>query len=325
MVNKKLVALFMTLLTAIAILGACSSSEEKDVDSSSAEGNTEETSTREIEHVLGTTTIEGTPTKVVTLYQGATDTILEFDVKPVGVVESWMQQPMYEYLKSDLEGVTYVGLETQPNLEEIAALQPDLIIATQVRHEEIYEQLSQIAPTVVNTNLYDIHETTTLLGQALGQEEKATSLLAEWENRVADFKEKISTNENYPFNVTVTNYREDHARMYIKGFAGSILSELGFKGPTNLEGQDDLDIVRLTDKETITQMDADVIFQFMEDNAAVQNTYKEWTAHPLYANLEAVKNNQVFTVNEIFWNFSGGLQAAHVMLDDLYTHFELEK
>ena len=316
--------LLFTIIATIAVLAACGNAEEKETNSASADKETTTSETRVIEHVLGTTTIEGTPKKIVTLYQGATDTILEFGVKPVGVVESWAEQPMYDYIKSDLEGVTYVGLETQPNLEEIAALKPDLIIATQVRHEEIYEQLSQIAPTVVNTTLYDIRETTNLIGQAIGQEDQAKKLISEWENRVADFKEKIATNENYPFSVAVTNYREDHARIYVQGFAGSILTELGFKEPKNLQGQN-LDIVKLNDKETISQMNADVIFQFMEDNAAVKNTYKEWSEHPLYLSLDAVKNEQVFTVNEVVWNFAGGLQAANLMLDDLYTHFKLEK
>ena len=72
-------------------------------------------------------------------------------------------------------------------------------------------------------------------------------------------------------------------------------------------------------------MNADVIFQFMEDNEAVKKTHAEWTEHPLYQNLDAVKNNQVYTVNEITWNFAGGLKSANLMLDDLYTHFKLEK
>ncbi|MGE7022179.1 ABC transporter substrate-binding protein [Solibacillus cecembensis] len=322
--NKKFSVLVFSIIATIAILAACGNAEEKEVNSASAEKKTATSETRVIEHVLGTTQITGTPKKIVTLYQGATDTLVEFGVKPIGVVESWAEQPIYEYLKSDLEGVTIVGLETQPNLEEIAALKPDLIIATQVRHEEIYEQLSQIAPTVVNTTLYDIHETTSLIGQAIGQEDQAEKLIADWESRVADFKEKIATNENYPFSVAVTNYRADHARVYVQGFAGSILTELGFKEPKNLQGQK-LDIVKLNDKESISQMDADVIFQFMEDDAAVKNTYKEWSEHPLYLNLDAVKNEQVYTVNEIVWNLAGGLQSANLMLDELYTHFKLEK
>lgn len=45
------------------------------------------------------------------------------------VVDSWVEKPMYKYLRDDLEGVQHVGLETQPNLEEISKLNPDLIVA----------------------------------------------------------------------------------------------------------------------------------------------------------------------------------------------------
>ena len=41
-----------------------------------------------------------------------------------------------------------VGLESEVNVEAIAALQPDLIIGNKMRQEAIYEQLSAIAPTV---------------------------------------------------------------------------------------------------------------------------------------------------------------------------------
>ncbi|MFC9539515.1 ABC transporter substrate-binding protein [Lysinibacillus sp. NPDC056959] len=323
--NKKNLLLFFTIFAALFVLAACGDKASDNKEKESTKKKTEEQSTsREIKHALGTTTIEGTPKRIVTLYQGATDTILEFGVTPVGVVESWAQTPMYDYIKDDLKDVKFVGQETQPNLEEIAALKPDLIIATQIRHEEIYEQLSQIAPTVVNTTLYDFKETATVIGQALGQEEQAKSLIGDWEARVADFKTKVASTENWPLSTAVLNYREDHARIYVTGFAGSVLNELGFKGPKDLKGEN-LEIVKLTDKEGIPQMNADVIFQFMEDNAAVKKTNEEWTAHPLYKNLDAVKNNQVYTVDEIIWNFGGGLQAANLMLDNLYEHFKLKK
>lgn len=322
--NKKLGFLFTTIIAALLVLAACGNTSDKNEGTSAEKKEEAEETVRVIEHVLGKTEIKGKPQKIVTLYQGATDTITQFGVKPIGVVESWAEQPMYEYIKAEVGDAKIVGQETQPNLEEIAALQPDLIIATQVRHEEIYEQLSQIAPTIVNTTLYDIHETTELLGKALDEEEKAKELMTAWDARVADFKEKIAAKGDYPLSVAVTNYREDHARIYVQGFAGSILTELGFTEPKNLIGQN-LEIVKLTDKESISSMNADIIFEFMEDNAAVKSTHEEWTKHPLYANLDAVKNNQVFTVNEIIWNFAGGLKAANLMLDDLYTYFELEQ
>lgn len=39
----------------------------------------------------------------------------------------------------------------RPNLEQLVVLKPDLILFAKVRHEQLYDQLSKIAPTVFNT------------------------------------------------------------------------------------------------------------------------------------------------------------------------------
>lgn len=276
---------------------------------------------REIEHAMGKTTIEGTPKRVVTLYQGATDVAIALGVEPVGVVESWVEKPVYEYLRDDLEGVQQLGLENQPNLEEIYKLNPDVIIASKTRHEDIYETLSQIAPTVVGEPLFDWKVTLNLVGETLNMQDEAQKLLDDWNERVADFKSKMG--DRLPIEVTITNFRADHARIFYKGYAGIILEDLGFTRP---EGHDvDLWGVQLTSKESIPDMNADVIFNFNSgtETEAIQKTYEEWTSHPLWQNLDAVKNDQVYHVNEVEWNSAGGYLTAHMMLDDLYEIFDL--
>ncbi|MFW6270586.1 MAG: ABC transporter substrate-binding protein, partial [Bacillota bacterium] len=131
-----------------------------------------------VEHAMGETEIEGTPQRIVTLYQGASDTAVALDVIPVGVVDSWVEQPMYEYLRDDLEDVKHVGLETQPNLEEIEKLNPDLIIASKLRHEKIYSKLSQIAPTVAHETVFEFKETTELMGEAMNREKEAKKIIS---------------------------------------------------------------------------------------------------------------------------------------------------
>ncbi|MDQ0225363.1 ABC transporter substrate-binding protein [Metabacillus niabensis] len=322
--RKPLLSGIALILFFVLILAGCSNSNE----SASSDSNEKASGSdvREITHAMGTTKIEGTPKKIVTLYQGATDSAVAFGIKPVGAVESWLEQPIYNYLKDDLEGVQIIGQETQPNLEEIEKLKPDLIIASKIRHEEIYDQLTEIAPTVVHETVFDYKGTVELMGQAMNEEEKAKEIISAWDERVADFQTKIKEKlaDKWPLHASVLNFREDHARIYVTGFAGSVLTELGFKGPKNLT-DDSQDILQLTDKESISEMNADVFYLFMEDNEAVKKTYEEWTSHPLWKNLDAVKANEVHTVDEIIWNMGGGIKAANLMLDDLYEKFELEK
>ncbi|MFC4324294.1 ABC transporter substrate-binding protein [Litchfieldia salsa] len=324
-----IILVFTMFLAACGNQGAeeapATENKSEQTEDTGAEEEQAEADVREITHALGTTKIEGTPQKIVTLYQGATDAIVAFEVKPVGVVESWVQQPNYEYLRADLEGVKIVGLETQPNLEEIAALKPDLIIASKLRHEEVYAQLSEIAPTVAHETVFDFKGTVELMGEAMNQQEKADELLAAWDNRVADFQTKVADKlgDKWPVNVSILNFRADHARIYFTGFAGSILAELGFTRPENQQSEEWG--VQLTDKESITEMNADVFYIFNEDDPAVQKTFEEWTAHPLWKNLDAVKAEQVHMVDEVTWNMAGGIIAANLMLDDVYDRFELEK
>ena len=76
-------------------------------------------------------------------------------------------------------------------------------------------------------------------------------------------------------------------------------------------------------------MNADVFFTFIPggQNAAeaIQQTYDDWTNHPLWHNLDAVKNERDYIVDDVIWNMGGGIVAANKMLDQIYQHFGLEK
>lgn len=351
MVSRKGVLALLCILCMAFVIVACGGNNnaangtksgtqgDQATNNEAAQNETEEPAADEqrvIEHAMGKTTIEGTPKRIVTLYQGATDVALAMGVTPVGVVESWVQKPVYEYLRDELEGVAQVGLETQPNLEEIDKLDPDLIIASKTRHADIYEQLSAIAPTVTHETVFKFKETTELMGKAMNMEDKAADLLAEWESRVADFttkaEEKLS--DQWPIEVSVLNFRADHARIYVTGYAGDILSELGFVRSEYQQEEADKGtvVVSLTSKETIPSMNGDVFFIFnaatsgdSTEDEAVKKTYEEWTGHPLWGKLDAVTKNQVYMVDEVAWNMAGGMLSAHTMLDQLYEHFGLEK
>ncbi|MBM7572757.1 ABC transporter substrate-binding protein [Aquibacillus albus] len=335
-----LLAIFLSLVLALVGCGNQEAEGNEDADQTEnnqeAENNQEDETNEEeqaaetenvrtIEHAMGTTEIDGTPERIVTLYQGANDAAIALGVTPVGIVESWIEQPVYKYLRDELSEVPIVGLETQPNLEEIAKLNPDLIIASKLRHEEVYDQLSQIAPTVSHETVFKYKETVELMGSAMNIEDKADEVLSAWDERVTDLSGKLEEKlgDQWPLNVSVLNFREDHARIYNTGFAGSILDELGFTRPENQQIDDA--VTMLNDKESITEMNADVFYIFMDDSEAVQQTYEEWTNHPLWADLDAVKADQVYQVDLATWNMAGGILAANLMLDDIYDRFDLEK
>ncbi|MEX1057796.1 MAG: iron-siderophore ABC transporter substrate-binding protein [Natronospirillum sp.] len=277
-----------------------------------------------VEHAMGSTDLLETPTRIVTLYQGATDAAVALGITPVGVVESWAEKPMYHYLRDELDGVAQVGLETQPNLEEIARLNPDLIIGAKMRHEKVYNQLSQIAPTVMHETVFMFKETLDLIAEATDHESEAAQWHNDWDTKIADFQSQVSDQAdlNWPQEVALLNFRNDHARIYYSSFAGNILNELGFERPD--AHKEDAWGVKLTSKESIPSMNADVFFIFMnEDDNTVLENYAAWTGHPLWNTLDAVKNDQVYRVNETDWNLGGGPIAAERMVESVIEHYGL--
>ncbi|MBM7583510.1 iron complex transport system substrate-binding protein [Bacillus pakistanensis] len=320
--SNKLFLMISCVIALMLLAAGCgnkeTSSEQKESTSSQEE--------RVVKHAGGETTIKGTPKRIVTLYQGANDTAAALGVKPVGIVESWNQLPIYEYLRSDLEGATVVGQELQPNLEEISKLKPDLIIASTFRHEKIYPQLSKIAPTIMDDTVYEWKDTLKLMADALNKQDKEAELLAAWDKRVKDFKSQMG--DKLPIKATITNFRSDHMRVYYNSYGGSILKELGFEileRPKGSEGAEWGE--KITTKERISDLHADVIFNFnaSKDSKLVEKNYKEWTNHPLWKELDAVKNEKVFQVDEVYWNQGAGYQSANLMLDSIYEMFELRK
>jgi len=278
-----------------------------------------------VEHALGKTTIEGKPERIVSLYQGATDTAVALGIEPVGVVESWTEKPMYRYLREDLPDVSFLGLETQPDLERIAWLSPDLIIGARNRHRTIYPLLTRIAPTVVPRELYNFKTLLTLMANATGRTTRGQQLLDHWQNRVEDFQTRIRRKfgDRWPQEVAILSFRADHARIYYGGFARTVLDELGFIAPP--AHREDGWGIKLTSQESIPAMDAEAVFIFMDNDSSVQRTYEAWTSHPLWQNLRAAKRGEVYRVDPVTWNMGAGIIAANQMLDELYQHYDLEQ
>ncbi len=261
--------------------------------------------------------------RLITLYQGATDSAVALGVTPIGVVDAWMEKPTYRYLREALDGVEHVGLETQPNLEKVAWLDPEVIVATRFRHERVRPLLEQIAPTVFSSTVSDFRDSLELVAKATGREDRAEQLLTCWNLRVADLRTKISTvlGNAWPQKAAVVRFKSDHVRLYSSGFAGSILEELGFRQPDAAADQGWG--MKLTSEENIPALDADVIFVLLEDDPAIENTYRHWTAHPLWQRLTATQAGRVYEVDTVNWIMGGGILAANAMLDDLYRHYGL--
>ncbi|MBL0385352.1 iron-siderophore ABC transporter substrate-binding protein [Tumebacillus sp. ITR2] len=304
------------LLAFCMIMVGCGSAakDEASTDTTKPSGSTE--TTRTIKHAMGETTIKGDPKKVVILTNEGTEALLALGVKPVGAVKSWVGDPWYPHIASDMQGVTVVGDEGQPNLEAIAALQPDLIIGNKMRHEKIYEQLSAIAPTVFSTDLRGNWKVNfTLYAEALNKKAEGDKVLADYDKKVADLKAKAG--DKLKNQISLVRFMPGKARIYYNNtFAGIIFKDLGLARPAKQNNDGFSDDVT---KERIPDMEGDIMFYFTYETGNGQATKleQEWTNDPLFKNLNVVKSGKAYKVDDTIWNTAGGVRAANLMLDDL--------
>jgi iron complex transport system substrate-binding protein len=314
--------LSLLLIASLLFLAACGNKEQEEKEGSGSSDKKEETYT--VEHAMGTTEIEGTPKKVVILTNEGTEALLSMGVTPVGAVQSWTGDPWYDHIADDMKDVEVVGTESELNMEAIAKLQPDLIIGNKMRQEEQYNQLKDIAPTVMAETLRgNWKENFELYAKAVNKEDKGQEVLAQYDQRIEDLKGKLGDKLNQE--VSMVRFLAGDVRIYHKdSFSGVILDQLGFARP---EGQDVEDFAEKgVTKERIPAMDGDVLFYFTYEtgDGEANKLAEEWLNDPLFQNLEVAKQDKVYEVSDAIWNTAGGVVAANAMLDDIEKFF-LEK
>jgi len=135
----------------------------------------------------GTATIPAQPARVITVgFQRDTDTVLALGVTPIAMIRhDSFDSGSAPWVEAALTGATPEILDGAAGLpfEKIAALRPDLIVATD--NYELttnYALLAQIAPTIsyvdgVETDTWQ--QRTTHIGTALGREEEAQKIITD--------------------------------------------------------------------------------------------------------------------------------------------------
>lgn len=307
---KRYVTVFWVSLAALTFV-ACGGGSGGGAGDSGGE-TTGTGDSRVVEHAMGETEIKGTPERVVVLDTGELDSAMTLGVTPVGSVEAVEGMGYPSYLEGT-EGIENVGTIEQPNLEKIAALEPDLILSSKLRHEKIYDQLAQIAPTVfAETTGVTWKENFDLYAEALNRTEEAGKVKEEYQSHIDEFQKAMG--EDRP-EVSIVRFLPGETRIYQKeSFIGTVLEEAGLPRP---ESQDVEDFAILeASEEAIPDMGGDAIFVTVygseKDTAKAQIM-----DDPLWQKLEAVQQDRVYEVSDDLWMLGIGYTAANGVLDDL--------
>jgi iron complex transport system substrate-binding protein len=256
-----------------------------------------------VEHKFGSTTITGTPQRVVAIGYTEQDFLYALGVQPVAVRYWYGDAPnaIFPWAEDEAAGAEPEVLNMpygNLNYEAILALQPDLISAvTAGITQEEYDTLSQIAPTIAQSGEYvdfgmPWQETTRMIGTAVGKSDEADTLVSEVEGlfelareQNPEFEGKtIALAYNYGEDRTYGFYSEQDSR-------ARFFTNLGFVVPDELNEITGENFYADLSTERIDLLDQDVLvflgLQFAEGGReAIESD-------PLISQLGAVQNGRV--------------------------------
>jgi iron complex transport system substrate-binding protein len=208
-----------------------------------------------------------------------------------------------------------VGTIEQPNIEAIAALKPDLILSSKLRHEAIYDQLSRIAPTVFSEEVgVAWKDNFALHAKALGKTNEARRLQSEYRTEAGKLGDALGEKRSRTA-VSVVRSVGDEVRIYEKAnFLGTILDDVGLPRP---KAQDDDEFATTATEERIPDLDGDVMFlsRFGDDHRLLSRLQH----NRLWSRLHVVRAKGVYEVPDDLWFLGIGNLAARRILDGLRT------
>lgn len=261
-----------------------------------------------VKDAKGEFTLDKTPSRVVALEYSFVDALAQVGVSPVGVADDNKVDRILPQVREKIAAWQSVGTRSQPSLEVIASLKPDLIIADPSRHTAVFEELKKIAPTVMFDSRHESYqenlETAQKIGDLVGKSSEMKAKINEHNDYIANIaknlgvqgkKASFGTSREDKFNIQNDN-----------GYVGSFLTTLGF-APTKLNS--DQAFVEINLEQLVMEKPEYLFIAHYRDESIAH----KWEAEPLWKAIPAVKANHVYSVDADMWARGRGLEASKIM------------
>jgi iron complex transport system substrate-binding protein len=273
-----------------------------------------------IKHAFGETKIPGPPKRVVSAGYTDGDDLLAVGVVPVAVTNWFGDQPfgVWPWAQPKLGSAQPVVLDLSNGIQidQIAALKPDLIVATNAGLDaDTYAKLTAIAPTIAQSGQDAFFEPwkgqATTIGQAVFKDAEMSALISGIDDRfVKAGKDNTSFSGKKVFLVRGSfagDLAGDGAQITPAGWRTDFLTQMGFVIPDGIadymKGSEAL-VPR--DKAASVLDEADVLIWTTESDAE----QAALLADPTFAQLKATKtNHNVLTGKDL----SGAIAFASVL------------
>ncbi|MFJ7073747.1 iron-siderophore ABC transporter substrate-binding protein [Streptomyces sp. NPDC098781] len=268
--------------------------------------------------------LDGPAKKVVGTEWHEVELLISLGVDPVGVadVKGYKTWDSAVPLKNEPKDI---GTRGEPSMDTIAALKPDLIVASTDLAPAAVKQLRKVAPVVEVRSasaadpIGQMTKNLDLLAEATGTTERAEELKDAFDAKVTEGKKALAdaglAGAPVAFADGYDISNQISIRPYTSGsLIGAVNEELGLKNAWTLKGDKDYGL-GTTDVEGLTELGDDVRFAYIGNDGDKGSTPftdalakdKVWTSLPF------VKKGNVHRLPDGIWMFGGqGSMGAYI-------------
>lgn len=307
--KSKFLILVVILATFALFFTACADGEN---EAEAPEVNdTEEATTVEITDPHGTVTVPINPKNVVSLDNRTFEILVDWDIELAAAPKAVMPADL-PYI--DDEAVQDIGNHREPNLEIIAAVEPELVIVGQ-RFASFYDEIKALVPNAAVIDLnFDVSEeadtpgdnlvnglkdSTISLGQIFDKNEEAEQLIADFDLAIEDAKSAYNGTDTI-MSIVVSGGDIGFSAPSSGRVWGPLYDIFGWVPALEVDNTtsdhqgDDISV------EAIAQSNPDWIFALDRD-AAVSSTEDSLPAQDVIDNSPALQNIRAVTEERIVY------------------------
>ena len=275
-----------------------------------------------IVHDFGTTELKKAPKRIVILDNLYGEILDPLDITPVGATtgqsDSQEFSTLFKKQYKDAKVVS-VGWQGSPDLDKIAELKPDLILMTG-EQEDLYEELSEIAPTVgyqINTDEnWDYHETSLKVAEIFDKRDEMKKDLDRLDAREAVFAENVKAKfgDQKLMYLRVT---DNDIRYYAYGHFGYLYDTYHFNRAETFTPDDMFQVI---DPDKLKDINPDLLIVQADSQELLDNKLKNT---PVWTSLKAVQNNKVIYADYSTYMLGFGIVSQEAIMKQISDEWGL--
>lgn len=275
-----------------------------------------------IVHDFGTTELKKAPKRIVILDNLYGEILDPLDITPVGATtgqaDSQEFSTLFKKQYKDAKVVS-VGWQGNPDLDKIAELKPDLILMTG-EQEDLYDKLSEIAPTVgyqINTDEnWDYHETSLMVAEIFDKRDEMKKDLDRLDAREAVFAENVKAKfgDQKLMYLRVT---DNDIRYYAYGHFGYLYDTYHFNRAETFNPDDMFQVI---DPDKLKDINPDLLIVQADSQELLDNKLKN---SPVWTSLKAVQNNKVIYADYSTYMLGFGIVSQEAIMKQISDEWGL--